>query len=383
MQILRDTLDALKAKNRYRTLSGAAGLDFSSNDYLGLKDHPAIKAAAIAAIEDGVGLGAGGSRLLRGNAPEHMALEEFAADHYGFERALYFANGFGANYALLRALAGRHDVVLYDALVHASMRDALFSPVIRAEKVPHNDVNAFEDALKKHRANAKTRQILMAVESLYSMDGDFAPLAALYDLALRYDAVLIVDEAHSTGVFGDGGRGLMDGVLAPRSAPARLSVKKTGTPENLIVLHTCGKALGLAGGLVCASADVADYLINTARPFIYSTAPPPLQAFLTMKAIGICAGATGEAARVRLRQYCALAQARLGGAGSQIVPVILGADQAAVAAAAALQERGYDIRAIRPPTVPEGSARLRLSLNAKLAPDQVRAALDALDDMRR
>lgn len=356
-------LEAIKSKNRYRSLSLPGGIDLSSNDYLGLKEHPSLKRAAIEALEGGIALGSGGSRLLRGHCEEHARLEEFAAKHYGFERALYFANGYSANYALLTALPARNDVVLFDSLVHASMRDGLYTPSITSQKIPHNDLNAYEAALKKHSGLGK--RIFIAVESVYSMDGDFAPLAELHALALRYDAILIVDEAHGTGVYGDHGKGLAG------SLPH----------ENLITVHTCGKALGVAGGLVCASNDIIEYLINTARPFIYSTAPPPLQAHLTMKAIELCAGAEGDAARKKLMELCALVKTRIGGYGSQIVPIILGADEKAVAAAKQLQNQGYDIRPVRPPTVPEGSARLRLSLNAGLGTETLNAFLDDLEKL--
>lgn len=339
-----------------------SGIDFSSNDYLGFKDHPYLKQAAIEAIESGVGLGSGGSRLLRGNAPEHEALEAFAAGHYGFERALYFANGFSANAALLATLPNRKDIVLYDSLVHASMRDGLFSPTIKSIKIQHNNLNAYEDTLKRHCDQAEN--LFIAVESVYSMDGDIAPLQELHILALKYNAILIVDEAHGTGVYGKGGRGLADNL--PR--------------ENLITIHTCGKALGVAGGLVCASADIIDYMINSARPFIYSTAPPPLQAYLTHKAIELCSSAQGDEARKKLQILCRVAQEELGGAGSPIVPIILGEDEKAVQAALFMQGLGYDIRAIRPPTVPEGSARLRLSLNAHLKMADLNNVITLLKD---
>jgi 8-amino-7-oxononanoate synthase len=356
-------LQKLKNETRFRAMCPASGVDLSSNDYLGFLDHPFLKQAAIEAIDNGVGLGSGGSRLLRGNAPEHEALEKFAAAHYGFERALYFSNGFAANQAVLRALPDRKDIVIYDTLVHASMRDALFSPVIKSVKAAHNDLDAFENALKRHRDTA--RRLFIAVESVYSMDGDVAPLEGLYALAQRYDALLIVDEAHGTGVFGHGGRGLADSL--PR--------------EHLIVVHTCGKALGVAGGLVCASADIIEYLINTARPFIYSTAPPPLQAYLTQKAIELCESKDGDEARARLHKLRALAKHRLGGAGTQIVPIIMGEDKKAMSAAEFLQSHGYDIRAVRPPTVPEGTARLRLSLNAKLTEENLSACFNLIDTL--
>ena len=341
-------LQNLKSIDRYRSLSPAAGIDLSSNDYLGLKDHPVLQEAAVKAVRDGVGLGAGGSRLLRGNAPEHEALEDFAAAHYGFDRSLYFANGYSANYALLTSLAGRHDIVLYDEYVHASMRDGLFTPTVKSQKFAHNDLVDLERLLQKYGNNSD--RIYVAVESLYSMDGDMAPLRGLYELALRYGAILIVDEAHGTGVFGAHGKGLSDEL--PR--------------EHLITVHTCGKALGVAGGLVCASTEVIEFMINAARPFIYSTAPPPLQAYLTQKAIELASGSIGDHARTELRKRMKIAEETLGGYGTQIVPIILGEDARAVAAAKAMQKAGFDIRAVRPPTVPDGTARLRLSLNSKL-----------------
>lgn len=339
-------LAQLEAQNRLRSLKLPDGIDLSSNDSLGFARHPALRKAAIEALEQGLDLGAGGSRLLRGHTQAHADLEDYAATHYGAEKALYFANGFAANYALFTALPSRHDVVVYDAYVHASVRDGIHASTAKSIKVAHNDLNAFEEALKRHRDETET--LFIAVESVYSMDGDFAPLPKLQALAQRYDAILIVDEAHGTGVWGTHGKGL--------SAPA----------ENLIAVHTCGKALGVAGGLVCASSVIIDTLINTARPFIYSTAPPPLQALLTHKALELCASPEGDALRAKLHSLCATTQKHLGGAGSQIVPIILGDDARAVSAAKTLQQAGYDIRAIRPPTVPEGTARLRLSLNAGL-----------------
>jgi 8-amino-7-oxononanoate synthase len=355
MSRFEKTLDVLKNKDRLRTLKLPGGVDLSSNDYLGFRDHPVLKAAAIEALENGMALGSGGSRLLRGHTEAHQNLEGFAARYYGCEKTLYFAGGFMANYALFTTLPSRHDVVVFDAYVHASVRDGIQAGTARSVKIPHNDVPAFEDALKRFRDKAET--LWIAVESLYSMDGDFAPLGELYELAQAYDAVLVVDEAHGTGVWGQTGKGLSEGV-----APS----------ENLIVLHTGGKALGVAGGLVCASATVIDTLINTARPFLYSTAPPPLQAYLMHKALELSASGEGQARREILRGLCTVMQERLGGAGSQIIPVILGQDTAALEAAEMLQNQGFDVRAIRPPTVPEGTARLRVSLNAGLS----RAVLD-------
>lgn len=362
MHRLPKKLAQLKDQNRLRALKLPGGIDLSSNDYLGFRSHPALKDAAIAALENGMELGSGGSRLLRGHTKAHEDLEDYAAAYYGCDRTLYFANGFMANYALFTTLPSRHDVVVYDSLVHASVRDGLHAGSARAVKVPHNDLTAYEDALKRFRDEAET--LFIAVESLYSMDGDFAPVPELLALAQKYDAVLIVDEAHASGVWGASGKGVSEGLQS----------------ENLIILHTGGKALGVAGGLVCASASIVDTLINIARPFIYSTAPPPLQAYLMQKALELSASSEGAVRRKTLHDLCAQVQKERGGAGLQIVPIIIGDDKAAITIAEELQRAGYDIRAIRPPTVPEGTARLRLSLNASLSPQTLADFLSALKE---
>lgn len=348
MNRFQKKLRQLEENGRYRRLKQGGGIDLTSNDYLDFRNHPALRAAAIEAIESGIGLGSGGSRLLRGNHEAHESLESYAAQFFGYEKAIYFATGFQANYALFTTLPTRHDVVLYDSLVHASVRDGIHAGQAKGVKFPHNDINDCEAALKRLRGDAQ--QIYIAVESLYSMDGDFAPLAEFLELAKRYDAILIVDEAHATGVCGEGGRGCA----------------ATLPHENVIALHACGKALGGAGGLVCASAEIIEMLVNTARPFIYSTAPPPIQAHLAQKALELCASEEGARRRALLSERCAQAQKFFGGGGSHIVPIIFGGDQKIMEVAAAMQRQGFDIRAIRPPTVPEGTARLRLSLSASL-----------------
>ncbi|MCD8497432.1 MAG: 8-amino-7-oxononanoate synthase [Alphaproteobacteria bacterium] len=362
MNLFLKKLAQLEDQNRLRSLKLPGGIDFSSNDYLGFRSHPSLKKAAIEALENGMDLGSGGSRLLRGHTEAHQNLEEFAARYYGCGKTLYFANGFMANYALFTTLPTRHDVVVYDAYTHASVRDGIHAGTAKSVKVPHNDLNAFEDVLKRYRDKAET--LYIAIESVYSMDGDFAPLSELYKLAQLYEAILIIDEAHGTGVWGKTGKGVSEGL----------------PQENLVTLHTGGKALGVAGGLICASADIIDMLINTARPFIYSTAPPPLQAYLMQKALELSASDEGCTRRNDLRTLCTYAQEKLSGAGSQIIPIILGDDKCAVDAASDMQKAGYDIRAIRPPTVPENTARLRLSLNAQLTKPQIDSVISALAD---
>jgi len=343
-------LDGLDAKGRLRGLTQTRGRDFTSNDYLALAESDHLRQAAAEALARGVPLGAGGSRLLRGNHPEHEALEEEAASFFGSETSLYFPTGFAANAAIAATLPRREDLIVYDSLIHASFRDGLEPGRIQAIEAPHNDINAMEAIIKGWRAGGGKGRVWIAVETLYSMDGDRAPLADLVALASRHDAMLILDEAHATGVHGDQGRGL--------------GAQYEGAP-NIISLHTCGKGLGAAGALVCLPKLYRDFMVNRGRAFIYSTAPSPLMAAVVRSSLKICAGAEQE--RTQLRNLVRHAEAhlhRLGlkASGSQIQPIILGEDRRAVAFAQALQARGHDIRAIRPPTVPEGTARLRLAL---------------------
>jgi 8-amino-7-oxononanoate synthase len=363
-------LGRLKALGRYRSLKLPAGLDLSSNDYLGLSEHPALRQAAIEALQGGIEIGASASRLLRGHRQAHAELEAFAADYFDSPRSLFFTNGYQANFALVTALVKRDDTIVFDALCHASMRDGIYAVRSASLKIPHNDLDAFEHALKAPRAAGTNVWIL--VESVYSMDGDMAPVRELLALAEKYDAMLIVDEAHGTGVCGASGRGATE------------ELSDLGfSHDRLIVLHTCGKALGVAGALVCASKPIIDYLINTARPFVYSTAPMPLQAVLVQRALELVQEEPER--RKELAALKAHVAKCLPGVSvlSQIVPIIIGGDDAAVALASALQAEGFDIRAIRPPTVPEGTARLRLSLRVGVTTDQLTAFAEALTRLRR
>ena len=344
-------LDALLRRGRLRSLDTPAGIDFTSNDYLGLAQSQELADAVVAAIERGVPVGAGGSRLLRGNHPEHEALEAEAARFFGAETALFFGGGFIANTALLATLPSRGDLIVYDELIHASVHDGMRLSKTEATAARHNDPQSIEDAIKTWRAAGGTGQPWIVVESLYSMDGDRAPIDDLAGIAARYDAMLIVDEAHSTGVFGAEGRGLA----------AHLE-----GAANIITLHTCGKALGVMGALVLAPKTMRDFLVNRARAFIYATAPSPLVAAAVRAALQICKNEPER--REKLHRLIGFAErelkskTRFAPSGSQIQPIIVGADSSALALAAAMKARGYDIRAIRPPTVPEGTARLRMTI---------------------
>lgn len=355
-------LAALGRRGRLRALAPRRGIDFTSNDYLGLAESEALREAAAAALARGVPAGAGGSRLLRGNHAEHEALEEEAAAFFGAESTLFFAGGFAANAALVATLPRRGDLVVHDALIHASVHEGLAASPAEAVAVPHNDADAVADAIRRFRTGGGRGRVWIAAETLYGMDGDVAPLADLAAIADRHEAMLLLDEAHATGVCGPGGRGLA-AALEGRA--------------NVVTLHTCGKALGVMGALVCLPRTLRDYMINRARGFIYATAPSPLVAALVHAALGLVSAA--EDRRQRLAALVAHARAGLARCGlpataTQIQPVILGADRWATAVAAALLEEGFDVRAIRPPTVPPGTARLRIALTLNV--DE--AAIDAL-----
>ncbi|MEY2944180.1 MAG: 8-amino-7-oxononanoate synthase, partial [Pseudomonadota bacterium] len=256
-------LAALNGRDRLRALAPRNGIDFASNDYLGLASSGMLADAARAALDRGVPIGSGGSRLLRGNHPEHEALEHEAAAFFGSEAALFFPTGFAANSALLATMPQQDDLILADNLIHASIHEGLRLTRATHQFFAHNDLDAAKNALKIWRDAGHKGQIWIAVESLYSMDGDRTPLAELAQIAAEYQAILLVDEAHATGVFGPGGRGLV------AELPSR---------DTIITLHTCGKTLGAEGALLCGPKVMRDFLVNRARGLIFSTAPSPLMA---------------------------------------------------------------------------------------------------------
>lgn len=360
-------LAALESRGRLRRLIPRAGRDFASNDYLGLAGDPIIAQAVADAIGRGVPVGSGGSRLLRGNAPEHEGLEAKAADFFRTQAALFVANGFVGNLALFSTLPQRGDLIVADELIHASAHDGIRMGKAQAVFARHNDVQSFADLIAAWRKEGGTGRIWIAVETLYSMDGDMAPLADLAKLAATHGGMLLLDEAHGTGVFGPGGRGLSAGLDGL---------------HNVITLHTCGKAMGTEGALICGPRIHIDYLINRARAFIFSTAPSPLMAVAASAALDRIEQAGDLRDRLTtLRQDAAeaiCAPLGLPSPRSQIVPVILGDDVRAMAVAVALQEAGFDVRGIRPPTVPAGTSRLRISLTLNVGRHDVAALGDVL-----
>jgi 8-amino-7-oxononanoate synthase len=366
-------LRELADRGRLRSLRERSGIDFTSNDYLGLAESAELRQAAADAVARGVPVGSGGSRLLRGNHPEHEALETEAAGYFGAETALYFGGGYVANFAIFSTLPQAGDLVVHDELIHASVHEGLRRGRADFVAVPHNNVDAFDAAIVRWRQAGGKGRPWLSVESLYSMDGDSPNLVELFAVADRHEAMVVIDEAHATGILGPQGRGLA------------AAFEGRG---NVITLHTCGKALGTVGGFILAPRVVRDFLVNRSRPFIFATAPSPLTAAITRAALELSRSNPARRERLaRLVQFSGNELRRQCGiepSGSQIVPVIIGSDRAAVALAASLQRRGYDIRAIRPPTVPEGTARLRIALTLNVDEPTVAGLFAALsEDLRK
>jgi 8-amino-7-oxononanoate synthase len=360
-------LDDLKQRSVYRSLRATAGTDFTSNDYLALADSRRMREVLIDALKRGVPSGSGGSRLLRGNHPEHERLEEEAARFFGTKRALLFGSGYAANTALLSTLPQRGDLVVYDQYVHASSHDGMKLGRASVASFAHNDVDSADDAIRTWRQGGGTGTPWIVIESLYSMEGDRAPLADLKTLADRCGAFLIIDEAHATGVFGPDGRGL--------------AAELEGS-DHVLVLHTGGKALGVSGAIVTGPSVLCDFLINRGRPFIFATAPPPLVATALCESLAILREEPER--RTRLASLAAHArqairkQLDLPTPHSQILPVIIGESDPAIRIAEMIQTAGFDVRAIRPPTVPAGTARLRISITLHLDESSIDALVYAM-----
>jgi 8-amino-7-oxononanoate synthase len=346
-------LDRVRSEGRYRELSAPHGVDFASNDYLGYGSGAYANKGTVPLsplLRSGMA-----SRLLRGQHPIWDEVETALARWHGAEASLILTSGYAANEGLLSTIIEPDDWVASDALNHASIIDGL--RLARAERFiyQHLDLDHLETGLRTaSKSRPERRQLFVVTESLFGMDGDLAPLERLGRLAERYGAALIVDEAHSTGCFGPAGSGCVD------AAGLRNRV--------LATVHTGGKALGVAGAYVCGSALLRELLINRCRHFIFTTAlPATLGAWWLDALIRVRADDAGRAALHRAAAYfrARLAHHGVRALGSHyIVPVVLGEDNRAVQAAGRLRELGWDIRAIRAPSVPPGSARLRISIHA-------------------
>lgn len=340
-----------------------------SNDYLGLARDPAHSAAVLAAAA-ALPSGAGASRLVSGNLAAHEALEARLAAWTGHEAALLFSSGYAANTGLFSALLEEGDTVFSDALNHASIIDGIRLGRARKHVYPHRDVAALEALLRAHRGDGLA---VIVTESVFSMDGDRASLAALSDLAERYDAMLVVDEAHALGLFGGRGEGLL--------AEAGLSMKAGA------VIGTFGKSFGSAGAFVAGSALLRELLVNRARSFVFSTAPAPVSVAAVEVALPVVeAGLLRASAWRAADQMAAGLEARgwwHGPAQSLIFPIVVGAPERAVALCGALRERGYFVQAIRPPTVPVDTSRLRVTVDATMTEETVSGFVEALDASAR
>jgi 8-amino-7-oxononanoate synthase len=365
-------LAGLESQAQLRDLETVRGVDLCSNDYLGLAVDPRMKQAIQKGLDAAPRVASTGSRLLSGHDEVWTALENDFARWIGAKAALYFTSGYAANIGLLSAILRPDDVVFSDSSNHASLIDGMRLAKCRRVIFPHRDLNALEAELRWSFSGSGTRFIV--VESIFSMDGDRAPLRDLATLAARYQAELIVDEAHATGVCGPDGRGCV--------AEAALAGRVFAT------VHTCGKALAAAGAFVCGSDSLRRFLINRARTFMFSTALPPY--FASQVAAGMRLAATMEAERAHLADLSSFFKNELqqngfdiAGSESHIVPVVLGSNDTALAFSSQLQARGYGIRAIRPPTVPPGTARLRVSLTAKLSQAIVADFAGALIQIRK
>ena len=368
--LLQGELAKLEEANLRRTLrvTDAGLLNFAGNDYLGLSRHPALIEAARQAVADR-GTGAGASRLLTGTDREILALEEDLAAWKEKEAAVVFGSGYAAALGTIPALAGNGDTVVLDKLTHASLIDAARLSGATVRTFAHNDMGRLEALLGKI-SGGKTR-ILVVTESIFSMDGDAAPLGELVELKERHGAWLLVDEAHATGLYGATGAGLM--------AEAGLSARVE------IVMGTLSKALGSVGGFIAGSRALIDWLVNRARSFVYSTALPPGVIAASRAAVELCQVPEGASLRGRLWGNVARFHAGLPArwksgtlSSSAIQPLICGEASAALKLAATLQKAGVLIPAIRYPTVPRHAARLRVALSAAHAGKEIDALNGAL-----
>ena len=357
---LDQRLRGLEALSQRRSLAEIHGVNFCSNDYLGLAANPALRAEAAEAVRNAGKVGGTGSRLLSGQTEEWQELEDEFANFAGTESALFFTTGYSANLGLLSSIVGKDDVVFSDERNHASLIDGMRLSGARKVIYPHLNLNALEDALRRE-TRVSCRKVIVT-ESVFSMDGDIAPLVEIANLAEQNGAALILDEAHATGVHGPAGHGL--------------AVAAGIASKVLAVIHTCGKALASAGAFVCGPAILKEHLVNHARTFIFSTALPPYFAAQILAVMRLAEDMDADRAALlhhatTLRMALQSEDFDTAGTASQIVPVVLGHNDATLDAAEHLQRDGFAVRGIRPPTVPEGGSRLRLSLTTRISEDEL------------
>ncbi len=386
-QELRNIADAGLLR-KLRTLESPQGplirlenrevINFSSNDYLGLSQNEELQSAMTEAVAR-FGVGSGASRLICGNLAAHDQLDQTIAAFKNTEAALAFSSGYATALGTLPALCGKDDTIILDKLSHASLIDAAKLSGAALRVFPHHNLDKLAHLLKSTRAKSSSTRILVVTESVFSMDGDAAPLREIVELCETHDAMLLVDEAHGVGVLGPGGRGLVAELGLEKRVPLQMG--------------TLGKALGVSGGYIAASRGMIDLLINKARSFIYSTAPPPAVACTATRAVEIVQSVHGDELRKKLRENLNKARAFSphssiphGGLKARaplaaILPIIIGDESVAMQTSAALLERGFLIPAIRYPTVARGSARLRLTLSAAHETIQIEGLVACLHDL--
>jgi len=355
-------------------IGGQNLLNFSSNDYLGLATDPLLKEAAIRAVET-FGAGSGASRLVCGSLAPHHQLEETLAVFKGTEAALSFSSGYATAVGTICALLGKDDIIVLDKLVHACIVDAARLSGAKIRVFAHNDLEDLEEKLKwaqkVQRSKSKVQsgsRVLVVTESIFSMDGDAAPLREMVALKEKYGAWLMVDEAHATGLYGKDRRGLAE---------------ELGVSNQIEVqMGTLGKALGASGGYICGPRVLIDFLINRARSFVFSTAPVPAAAAAARAGVEFVRSAEGEARRTslwaRVAEFQSAIRNRQSATPSAIVPIITGGEEKAIQAAARLREQNIFVPAIRYPTVARGQARLRVTLTAAHTADEVTRLANAL-----
>ena len=347
-------------------VAGRALANFSSNDYLGLANHPRLREAAHRAIDEH-GVGSGASPLVSGHLRAHQEAEERFARFAGLPRALLFGSGYAANLGILAALADRDAEIFSDELNHACLIDGARLSKAKVTRFPHRDADALEARLAASQEQVK----VVATDAVFSMDGDIAPVPRLVELCDKYDAWLVLDDAHGIGVLGPAGRGTLQhfGIASPR----------------IVYMATLGKALGGYGAFVAGTPALIDWLVQRARTYVYSTALPPMAAAVASAALDLVDEDPSIVLGLRARigeLSAALSSAGIEAAPSStaIHPIIVGGTRAALDASARLQDRGFLVPAIRPPTVPEGTSRLRVSLSAAHTREEIAALAAALVD---
>lgn len=386
-----DELSQLQQQGLRRTLRSRPGpqsavvqqdgqrlVNFSANDYLGLANDPRLAEAAAQATRD-VGWGSGASPLVTGRSVWHERLEQRLAELEGTESALLFPTGFAANAGVIPVLVDEQDAVLGDAKNHASIIDGCRLSRARRWVYPHADMAALEAML---REASGCRRRLIVTDSLFSMDGDFAPVDQLAKLACEHNAMLMIDEAHATGVWGTRGRGVGEH-FADRVLPADNSRAAAIEQAVTIRVGTLSKALGSVGGFVCGSRQLIDWLANRARTYVFSTAPPAAAAAAALAALDIVASEPQRRTQLRtraacLRQQLAEAGFETGNSASQIVPILIGDPVQTMRLADAAREAGFLVPGIRPPSVPRGESLLRVSLCYDHTEDDIARLIDCL-----